>query len=144
MYQNASETAFLTFVIVSTLVITLIVFIVGVLITRWMAQRKEWDESWNPTVILNIFWAGVQFILYSIAAFIPYGVYYGIIFSLLINIFVGAFIATKLYEKEYKEALLFVLIVQIIMFIIAFIISFLLGTLLMIIILGEVINPYTQ
>ena len=144
MFQNVSEASYLTFVVVSTIVITLVVFAIGVIITRWMAKKKEWDEAWKPALILNIFWAVVQFILYGIAAFIPYGVYYGIVFSLLINILVGAFVATRLYEKEYREALIFVLIVQIILFIISFIISYLLGTLLMILILGEVINPYTQ
>ena len=144
MFQTRSNPNYLAFVIISTVIITLVMFLIGILITRWRAKKKEWNYNWKPAILLNLFWAIIQLIFYGIFAFVPFGVYYGIVITLLINIFIGAYVATKLYEQDYKDALVFVLIIQIILFIIAFIVSYLLGTLLMIIILGEVIDPYTQ
>ena len=40
-----------------------IIFLIGVLITRWLAKMYEYNESWLPAISMNGLWFGVTFIV---------------------------------------------------------------------------------
>ena len=91
-------------------IVAIILFVIGVVITKKLAEKKEWDDSWNTLILLNLFWLIVTLAIGWI--------FYGLI-ALVINIVVGAFFASKLYEKEIKASLIFVVIIMVIIYIIS-------------------------
>jgi hypothetical protein len=105
----------------------IIIFIIGVLVTRWWAGRKDWSIEWKPALILNLFWLVINIALGWL--------WWGII-ALIVNIILGGWIASKLYEKEFKESIIFVLVVIIILFIIWIILVLILTVVIVVTILG--------
>lgn len=121
MILQADMAAYLVALFIVTLIVAVIVFFVGVLITKWWAGRKGWDTDLKPALILNLFWLVINIALGWL--------FFGII-ALVINILVGGFIASKLYKKEMGESIVFCLIVLIIIFIIWIIIFLILFVIL--------------
>ena len=111
-----------------SILIWIILFIVGILVTKWRARKKGWNEEWKPAIILNLFWLVVGIV----CVFIPYG----FIVSLIICLFVGAIVASKLYEKEYGESLVFIIIVWIFLIIIYIILIVILLVIVVAVIIG--------
>ena len=109
----------ITFVLISYLGITLILFIAGTYIMQMYASSKKWDQSFNTPLKVNLIW-----LLVSLAIGIPLSLLYGD--SVLIdfvrfgaNMLVGVLFAIKYYKKEKGDAIQFILIIQIILFVIA-------------------------
>jgi len=105
----------------------IILFIIGVIVTRWWAGRKEWSKDWRNALLLNLFWLVINIAL---------GWFWWGIIALIINIIVGGWIASKLYEKELKESLIFVLVVIIILFVIWIILVLILTIVIVVTVLG--------
>ena len=112
------------------IIIWIIIFFVGVIVTKWRAGKKGWDDSWKPAIILNLFWL----IVGIICGFIPL---VGFIIALIIDLFVGAFVASKLYKKEYGESLVFVIIVWIFLIIIWIILTVILIVIVLAVVIGS-------
>jgi len=115
--------------ILFSIIIWIVLFIIGILVTKWRARKKGWNEEWKPAVILNLFWLVVGIV----CGFIPY---VGFIVALIINLFVGAIVASKLYDKKYGESLIFIIIVWIFLIIIYIILFIILIVVIVAIIIG--------
>ena len=127
--QDADYTGLM---IIFGIIIWIIIFFVGVVVTRWRARKKGWNEELKPALLLNLFWL----IVGIICGFIPL---VGFVISLVINLFVGAWVASKLYEKEYGESLVFIIIVWIFLIIIWVILFVIIIVIIVAIILGAAV-----
>jgi hypothetical protein len=100
----------ITSAIIINPIVSIILFVVGVIITKLWAGKKEWDDSWKTSILINLFWLivmlAVGWLLYGVVA-------------LVINIVVGAYVASKLYEQDMKPSLIFVIIIMFIIYILS-------------------------
>jgi cbb3-type cytochrome oxidase subunit 3 len=112
-----------------SIVIWIIIFLVGVVVTKWRARKKGWNAEWKPAILLNLFWLVVGIV----CNFIPL---VGFILAIIINLFVGAYVAAKLYDKEYGKSLVFVIIVWIFLIIIWIILTIILVVIILAVVLG--------
>ncbi len=115
-----------TIVIGTALLLGVIMFLIGVAVTKWLAGRRGWDDSFKTALIVNLLWFVVSLIIKicEIMNFIfPSSSWIGSVVILIINIILGLIIVSKVYEKELRESLVFVIIIQIILFIIASIVG---------------------
>ena len=113
-------------------------FLIGVVITRLWARKKDWDDCFKTTLIVNLLWFVVSLIVSLVFAFGLSGYdWLSSLISLIINLIIGAIIVSKLYDKEFGESLIFVIVIQIILFIIGLILGFILGFILALIIIGS-------
>ena len=109
----------ITFVLVSYLGISLILFIAGTYIMQMYASSKKWDDSFSIPLKINIIW-----LIITLAIGIPLSFFVGdTIFidymRVAINTIVGLILVMRYYEKEWGESIQLVLVTQVILFIIA-------------------------
>ncbi len=106
----------------SVIISSIIIFIVGIYITRWLSSKKGFDTSLRKTFIINVIWLIIN---------LPFGIFFVNLFGdillndllvVVIDIFVGSVIVTKLYKKEFKQSLNFVFRVGVITFFLGIII----------------------
>ena len=114
----------ITFVMISFLGISLILFIAGTYIMQMYAKAKKWDDSFKIPLIINTIWA-----IISLAIGIPLSFIYGdVVFidyiRFGVNLIVGAIFAIRYYKKEKVESIQFILIIQFLLFIIAVVFGF--------------------
>lgn len=109
----------ITFVLISFLGISLILFIAGTYIMQMYAKAKKWDDSFKIPLKINIIWSVI-----SLAIGIPISFMYGdqvfidyIRFG--VNMIVGVIFAIRYYKKDRVESIQFILIIQFLLFIIA-------------------------
>ena len=109
----------ITFVLISFLGISLILFIAGTYIMQMYAKAKKWDDSFKIPLKINIIWSVI-----SLAIGIPLSFIYGdqvfidyIRFG--VNMIVGVIFAIRYYKKEKGESIQFILVIQFLLFIIA-------------------------
>ena len=122
------------------LVVTVIIFILGIIITRWWAIKEDWNDTYKLATRLNLFWLISNLVLFIALIPVVYGLLIAALTSFLINIIVGALVTSKLYEKNFKESLIFVLFIIIILFIMRFIIYLITIVILAVITIGSQIN----
>jgi len=98
------------------LIFYVIIFLIGVLITRWLAKIHEYNESWLPAISMNGLWFGVTFIVGLLMYFI-FGMnailQIHFLIALPVNILLGIMVSQleQVYDIDnYKEAFKFVLI----------------------------------
>jgi len=127
MLQGAEYTAAM---IGLGIVIWIILFLVGVIVTKWRARKKGWNAEWKPALLLNLFWL----IVGILCNFIPL---VGFILAIIINLFVGAYVASKLYDKEYGQSLVFVIIVWIFLIIIYIILFIIIIVIVLAVVIGS-------
>lgn len=111
------------------IIIWIIIFFVGVFVTKWRAGKKGWNDELKPAILLNLFWL----IVGILCSFIPL---VGFIIALIIDLFVGAIVAAKLYDKEYGESLVFIIIVWIFLIIIYIILFVILVVIVLAVVIG--------
>lgn len=118
IFQLDYETV-ITFVMISFLGISLILFIAGTYIMQMYASSKKWDNSFNIPLKINIILSAINLaigiplsLLYGDQVFIDY-IRFGV------NMIVGVILAIKYYKKEKGESIQFILIIQFILFVIA-------------------------
>ena len=109
----------ITFVLVSYLGISLILFIAGTYIMQMYASSKKWDDSFSIPLKINIIW-----LIITLAIGIPLSFFVGdtIFIDYMrvgINTIVGLILVMRYYEKEWGESIQLVLVTQVILFIIA-------------------------
>jgi hypothetical protein len=124
--QNADYAAAMLLI---GIVIWIIIFLVGVVVTRWRARKKGWNAELKPALLLNLFWL----IIGILCNFIPL---VGFIIALIIDLFIGAIVAGKLYDKKYGESLVFIIIVWIFLIIIWIILTIILVVIILAVVLG--------
>ena len=116
------------------LVVAFIIFVLGIIITKWWAIKENWNGSYKPSIRLNLFWLISNLVLFIPLIPVTYGLFIAALITFLINIIIGAFVSSKFYEKTYKESLIFVLFLIIVLFIM-WIILYLITTVIVAIIL---------
>ena len=122
------------------LVVTVIIFILGIIITRWWAIKEDWNDTYKLATRLNLFWLISNLVLFIALIPVVYGILIAALTSFLINIIVGALVTSKLYEKNFKESLILVLFIIIILFIMWFIVYLITIVILAVITVGLQIN----
>jgi hypothetical protein len=111
-------------------------FILGILITKWWAEKNQWNAINRSTISLNLFWSAISLSIYLTSILINIGIILLIIFSFIVKIFAGGFIASKIYQKKYKRSLYFVAVILIGIFIITFLVFIIIQTIFLIIFVG--------
>jgi len=119
----------MTFVMVSYLGISLILFIAGIYIMQMYANSKKWDDSFNIPLKINAILLAISIaigiplsFLFGDSAFIDF-VRFGI------NMVVGVILTMRYYKKDKGEAIQFTLIIQIVLFILAIVFGNIFGML---------------
>ena len=87
---------------------------IGTLITKWWAGRKNWNDSFFIALAVNF----LLFIIILIISFLFADFLIGSLIGFIIDCILGGFIVSKLYKLEFKESLSFtiwLLIVEIIL-----------------------------
>lgn len=126
--------------LLTILVSTVIIFILGIIITRWWAIKEGWNDTYKLATRLNLFWLICNLIVFIALIPVVYGEFIAALISFIVNLIVGAIITSKIYEKNFKESLAFVLFIVIILMIIWFIVYLIITVILVIIIIGLQIN----
>ncbi|MFX1481449.1 MAG: hypothetical protein ACFFCI_25500 [Promethearchaeota archaeon] len=124
IYQTSFISSNPYIAIATILLVSIIVFTIGILITRWRAIFKNWNDSFKKAGILNLLWLIVNVFFYSIFNFIQNGIFLALVISLLINLFIGSLLALYLYNKDYKESVVFILVILLYLFIIGLFVGF--------------------
>lgn len=121
-------------------IVAFIIFIIGIIITRWWAIKENWNSAYKPSIRLNLFWLICNLVLFLTLTPIVYGLFFAALLSFLVNIIFGALATSKLYEKKYRESLFFVLFLVIILLIIWFIVYLITTVILAVITIGLQVN----
>lgn len=94
---------------------------IGTLITKWWAGRKNWNDSFFIALAVNFLLFIIILIisfLFLIISFLFADFLIGSLIGFIIDCILGGFIVSKLYKLEFKESLSFtiwLLIVEIIL-----------------------------
>ena len=129
LFLTADEIVILTaFILVIALAI--VMFIIGIFVTRWYARKKEWSDSLLTAFIVNLIWLLTN-IPISMLVELLFGAnfLFGIV-ELVLAIIIGAIVVKIIYKKDFGESFVFVIVVQIVLFLIAILIGIVLGIIL--------------
>ena len=126
----------ITFVLVSFLGVSLILFIAGTSIMQMYASKKKWDDSFKIPLKINTIW-----LIISLAIGIPLSFLIGdnVVIDYIrfgINMLVGYIFTTRYYKKDKGESFQFIIFVQFILFIIAVLFGALFGMIIEIVLLN--------
>ena len=124
IYQNSFISSNPFIAITMIVLVSIVMFMIGILITRWWAIIKNWNNSFKKAGILNLLWLIINVVIYSIFNFIPYGIFLALVISLLIHLFIGSLLALNLYNKGYKESLVFIVAILLYLIIIGLFVGF--------------------
>ncbi len=131
--------------ILKGVIISIIIFIIGIFLMRWYARKKEksltreihiekitqvWDKSLKTAVIVNLIWLVIDILIIILFNFLYTDQIFIDLINVLINIFAGTIIVMRIYKLILRESFLFAAIVQLILFIFTLILSFLITLLL--------------
>ncbi len=135
LFLTSDEIVILTaFVLVIALAI--VMFIIGIFVTRWYARKKEWSDSLLTAFIVNLIWLLTNIPVSMLVDFLFGANFLFGLVELVIAIIIGAIVVKILYKKEFGESFVFVIVVQIVLFLIAIIIGVVLGILIAIILVA--------
>lgn len=141
MLLQLSATGEFVLALIIVSLVTLLVFFIGVFVTKWYAKKKGWEESLKTALVVNAIWTVLFFVigLISNVVFGEFGMTASIII-LVVNSLVGAVIISKFYNKEFKESFMFTLVVQIILFLIALLLGFIFGITIGLVFIGLLLS----
>ena len=109
----------ITFVLISYLATSLILFIAGTYIMQMYASSKKWDDSFSIPLKINIIWLIITLAIgISLLFFVGDTIFIDYM-RVGINTIVGLILVMRYYEKEWGESIQLVLVTQVILFIIA-------------------------
>lgn len=106
--------------LVSSIIVQILVFILGVVVMRWYADKKDWKDEWGPAIIVNLLWLIINLVIGFV---FPSDLIWSIV-GFLLNIILGIIVVMQVYDKGFGASLFFALVVLIIEFILIFIITF--------------------
>lgn len=124
IYQTSFISSNLFIAITTIILVSLVMFSIGILVTRWWTVFKNWNDSIKKAGILNLLWLIVNIVFYSIFNFVQNGIFLALVISLLIHLFLGSLLAVYLYDKGYKESLVFIATILLYLFIIGIFVGF--------------------
>lgn len=114
------------------LIFYVVIFLIGVVLTRYLAKIQEYSEAWIPALIMNGLWFGITFgiglllyLIFDMEALLQIH----FLFALPLNILLGIMVSqlTLVYDIDnYKDAFKFVilnLIMLLVILIVAFFVS---------------------
>ncbi len=141
LFQYGTSIADLIIGISVFLVSSAIYFSIGVIITKWYAGTKDWNDSWGTAISLNLLWVVIDFVgsllnINTILGFEIFSFYYWLfsIIVLIIYVILNAFIVMKVYDKEFVESLIFFfavfLIISLVIIVGFFFLAFIIGVIL--------------
>ena len=122
--------------LLTILITAIIIFILGIVITKWLAGKKDWSDSWGPAILVNIVWLIVIIGVSVALSYANLDQWVSTILSLVINLILGAIIVAKVYDKGFGSSLLFVIIILIILFILMIVIMIIVAIIILSILLG--------
>ena len=139
------------FLIIGVLVViglALLSFIVGLVLTKKLLQKKEWDDSWWIPFNLNAMFFILRLVLvFIVPGYIPMLSFYiagvipfPLILAFIVNLILGTIIILKTYRATFKESFLFILLILSIILIIDILVSLFLGIILVLILLSSTIK----
>ena len=109
---------------VVNLIFYAILYLIAVLLTRWLSKIQEYDDRWVPSLILNAIWfavvLGTWLVMYLIFSF-DFLIQINFIIALPANIILGIIIVynENLFDiDDYKDCLKFVLLNLFLLFVI--------------------------
>ncbi len=138
LFLTSDEIVILTaFVLVIALAI--VMFIIGIFVTRWYARKKEWSDSLLTAFIVNLIWLLTNIPVSMLVDFLFGANFLFGIVELVIAIIIGAIVVKIIYKKEFGESFVFVIVIQILLFLIAILIGVVLGIILGIILVALLI-----
>lgn len=106
----------------STIVFLIIIFLIGIYITRWLSSKRGFDTSFRKAVVINLLWLIINLPLNLLFVYLFTDNLLNDILILVIDVVIGSVIIMKLYRKAFKPSLNFAFIVQIITFFLSIII----------------------
>ncbi|MHA1804723.1 MAG: hypothetical protein ACTSU4_09325 [Promethearchaeota archaeon] len=109
--------------ILAVAIIAVIAFIIGVALTRWLAKRKDWSDSWGKAIIVNIIWIIISISMFFLINYVQFDPTILYVIALIVSLLVGAIVVAKIYDQGFLSSLGFVLIILILLFIIMLIVS---------------------
>jgi len=124
-------------IMLTMIIVAVIAFLLGIIITRWLASKKDWSDSWGKAFIVNLVWLIVLIVVGVGLSFVALDPLISYVLALIINLIVGAIIVAKIYDKGFVSSLIFVIIVLIILFIIMIIVFIVVAIIVASIILGS-------
>jgi len=110
IYQNTISDFF------STIISLIIIFIVGISITRWLSRKKGFDSSLRKAIIMNLLFFIIN---------IPFSLFFVFLFGdnllndiliIVIDIAIGSVIIMMLYSKGFKRSIKFAFNLEVISF----------------------------
>ncbi len=106
----------------STIISLIIIFIIGIYITRWLSSKKGFDASLRKAVIMNLLWFIINLPLKLFFVYVFGDNLLNNVLILVIDITIGSVIVMKLYSKEFKQSLIFAFNIEVITFFLSIII----------------------
>ena len=125
------------YAIITGIIIVIIIFITGTIITRKRAYKVKWSGSFKKLFRVNLLWFLIDLSLMIITniafnRFLSYDIFnlgqflnsFGVNLLIIllrfnINVLIGTIIGMKIFNKELRESLMFFLIIQVILIAIA-------------------------
>ena len=121
-------------------IVALVVFLIGVYVTKWYAKKKDWEESTRTTLIVNLIWT-IFFFVVGLVSYVVIGNFgiFAFLLILVINTLVGSLFVRNIYKREFGDSFLFTLVIQVILFIITMLLIFIFSITLGLVLIGLLI-----
>jgi hypothetical protein len=129
----------LTIAIIVVIILAVLMFLIGIKVMQWIAKKKEWDPTFKPALLVNLFLLLIDIPLGILFTFLLGDNIAVDLLRLVIDIIIGTLLVMKFYKKQFGESLVFMIVVQVILFVIALVIGFILVIILMAVIIGTVL-----
>ncbi len=126
LFLTTDEIVILTaFILV--LVLAIVMFIIGIFVTRWKARKNEWSDSLLTAFVVNLIWLLTNIPVSMLVEFLFGANFLFGIVELVIAIIIGAIVVKIIYKKDFGESFVFVIVIQILLFLIGIAIGIVLG-----------------
>ncbi|TFG23678.1 MAG: hypothetical protein EU532_13225 [Promethearchaeota archaeon] len=83
-------------IMLTMIIVAVIAFLLGIIITRWLASKKDWSDSWGKAIIVNLVWLIVLIVVGVGLSFVALDPLISYVLALIINLIVGAIIVAKI------------------------------------------------
>ncbi len=108
--------------ILSVIITSFIMFIIGIYVTRWISGKKGFDASLRKAVSINFLWLIINLPLSIFFIYLFGDTLLNDLLVVVIDIAIGSVFVMKFYKKEFRRSLNFVLNINSILFFLVIII----------------------
>lgn len=108
-----------------------VIFVLGVIVTKWFAKKKGFEDEYKPAIKVNLVWFVIGLSIGIVTTFVmPEADWLSSLIGGIINIIVGIFIVKLFYKMESGKSLIFVIEVQLILLALAVILGFIFASII--------------